>query len=81
MKGPDGLKIPDSIINKARPLFRTKRNYIQVPQDRRGELLSYIETHKTTIKEASARLKINYSTAKFIVKQYRQNQLKGKGKQ
>lgn len=48
-----------------------KRAYIQVDYEKRLELLEQIQKDHSTIKAASEKLKINYSTAKNIIKLYR----------
>ena len=52
-------------------LFRTKRSYIPVELDKRQELVRVVEEDGLTIKEAALNLKINYSTAKHIIKVYK----------
>lgn len=52
-------------------IFRTKRSYIPVELDKRQQLIKLVEEDGLTIKEAAQNLKINYSTAKHIVKVYK----------
>lgn len=52
-------------------VFRTKRSYIPVEQDKRRQLIGLVEKEEITIKEAALKLKINYSTAKHIIKMYK----------
>jgi hypothetical protein len=52
-------------------IFRTKRSYIPVELDKRHKLIKAVEEDGLTIKEAAQNLKINYSTAKHIVKVYK----------
>ena len=54
------------------PIFRTKRKYVQVENSKRKELIQLVEKDGITIKKAAIILKINYSTAKHIIKQHRQ---------
>ena len=49
-----------------------KRGYRRVGYDKRKELLHIIENDQVTIKAAAKRLNVNYSTAKNIVKLFRQ---------
>jgi len=48
-----------------------KRNYIQVEVDKRKDLILLLQNTQLTIKEAAKELKVNYSTAKNIVKVFR----------
>lgn len=48
-----------------------KRAYIQVDYQKRRELLEQIDKDHSTIKAASEKLNINYSTAKNIIKLFR----------
>ena len=50
---------------------RETREYVQVPTEKRYELLRTIHCEHITIKAASEQLKINYSTAKNIVKMFK----------
>jgi hypothetical protein len=52
-------------------IFRTKRSYVPVELDQRMQLIKIIEEEGVTIKEAANALKINYSTAKHIVKLFK----------
>jgi predicted transcriptional regulator len=52
-------------------IFRTKRSYIPVEVNKRQQLIKAVEEEGLTIKEAAQNLKINYSTAKHIVKVYK----------
>ena len=52
-------------------IFRTKRSYIPVEMEKRQQLIKAVEEEGLTIKEAAQNLKINYSTAKHIVKVYK----------
>ena len=51
--------------------MRRKRNYKPVDVEKRQQLIQIIESEGITIKEASERLNMNYSTAKYILKTYR----------
>ena len=53
---------------KKSEIFRTKRSYIPVENNKRQRLIKAVEEEGLTIKEAAQNLKINYSTAKHIVK-------------
>jgi predicted transcriptional regulator len=52
-------------------IFRTKRSYIPVEVNKRQQLIKAVDEEGLTIKEAAQNLKINYSTAKHIVKVYK----------
>jgi endonuclease V-like protein UPF0215 family len=52
-------------------IFRTKRSYIPVEVEKRQKLIQLVEEDGLTIKEAAQNLKINYSTAKHIVKVFK----------
>jgi DNA-binding NarL/FixJ family response regulator len=52
-------------------IFRTKRSYIPVELEKRQRLIKAVEEEGLTIKEAAQNLKINYSTAKHIVKVFK----------
>jgi predicted transcriptional regulator len=56
---------------KKSEIFRTKRSYIPVENNKRQRLIKAVEEEGLTIKEAAQNLKINYSTAKHIVKVYK----------
>lgn len=47
---------------------KAKRSYKTVDPVKRNELISMVNLEQKTIKEAASRLKINYSTAKHIIK-------------
>ena len=47
---------------------KAKRSYKTVDQEKRNELIQMVNLQQKTIKEAANRLKINYSTAKHIIK-------------
>jgi DNA-binding NarL/FixJ family response regulator len=49
---------------------KTKRPYVLVPKEQRVALIRLIDKG-LPIKEAASKVKINYSTAKHIVKQHR----------
>lgn len=49
-----------------------KRGYTRIPKDKRRQLLETIEQSQTTIKDAAHQLGVNYSSAKNIVKLFRQ---------
>ena len=49
-----------------------KRGYVKIPNDKREDLIKIIAEKQLTIKEAAQTLGINYSTAKNIVKIFRQ---------
>jgi transposase len=61
----------EEIIVDKKELFRTKRSYVPVEQDKRRQLINLVEKEECTIKEAALKLKINYSTAKHIIKMYK----------
>ena len=48
-----------------------KRSYVPVDYENRKSLVDLVETHGMTIKDAARRLRINYSTAKHIVKVFK----------
>ena len=50
-----------------------KRAYVQVEYEKRKALLDLLNSEFSTIKSAAAKLNINYSTAKNIVKLYRKD--------
>jgi hypothetical protein len=50
-----------------------KRAYVQVEYEKRKALLDLLNSEFATIKSAAAKLNINYSTAKNIVKLYRKD--------
>ncbi|CAI2377448.1 unnamed protein product [Moneuplotes crassus] len=52
---------------------RTKRSYVQCNLTKRQSLVQRVERDGLTIKEAAIELKINYSTAKHIIKVFRQS--------
>jgi predicted DNA-binding protein (UPF0251 family) len=56
---------------KAKDIFKTKRTYIPIDMDIREDLVRIVEEENITIKQAAQKLKINYSTAKHIVKIYK----------
>jgi len=49
---------------------RTKRSYVRVSKSKRKKLIKLVEDEQLSIKEASRRLKVNYSTAKAILKEF-----------
>jgi len=49
---------------------RTKRSYVRVSKTKRKRLIKLVEDEQLSIKEASRRLKVNYSTAKAILKEF-----------
>ena len=49
---------------------RNKRAYVQQPKELRLTLIDLCLNKKMTIKDAADQLKINYSTAKYIIKMY-----------
>lgn len=51
--------------------MKRKRNYRPVDVEKRQALIQIIESEGITIKEASERLNMNYSTAKYILKTFR----------
>ena len=53
-------------------LSANKRGYMKIPEDQRVQLLRIIQEEQLTIKTAARRLGVNYSTAKNIVKIFRQ---------
>ena len=65
----------DSNARKRKDLGKTcseKRSYVKVPDTKRFQLIQLLQKEKLTIKSASAKLGIHYSTAKCIVKIFRQ---------
>lgn len=62
---------PGGVPPFQKELFRTKRSYVPVEFDKRSKLIKAVEEEGLTIKEAAQNLKINYSTAKHIVKVYK----------
>jgi hypothetical protein len=52
-------------------IFKTKRGYINHDVSKKEELISVIKEEGITIKEASVKLNINYSTAKHIMKLFK----------
>ena len=50
---------------------KTKRSYNTVESSKRQKLIRMVNEDQMTIKEAASRLKINYSTAKHIIKSQR----------
>jgi len=48
-----------------------KRSYIPVDTDKRGQLIKLVDKDCMTIKDAASQLKINYSTAKHIIKTFK----------
>ena len=67
LKEENSLKVP----SHQKDIFRTKRSYIPVEIEKRQLLIKTVEEEGLTIKEAAQNLKINYSTAKHIVKVYK----------
>lgn len=61
----------ESLSETPKTIFRTKRSYMPVDVDKRQKLIKAVEEEGMTIKVASHNLKINYSTAKHIVKLYK----------
>lgn len=53
---------------KAGEATRAKRSYKTVDPVKRSQLIQMVHQDQKTIKEAANRLKINYSTAKHIIK-------------
>ncbi len=49
----------------------TKRRYVAVTLEKRLALIDILENETVSIKEASSRLNLNYSTAKHILKNYK----------
>lgn len=64
---------PETTASKPvqKEIFRTKRSYIPVEFEKRKKLIQAVEEEGLTIKEAAQNLKINYSTAKHIVKVFK----------
>lgn len=60
-----------------RLLSTNKRGYMKIPEDKRLQLLRMIQEEQITIKTAAHRLGVNYSTAKNIVKIFRQEKRVG----
>ena len=59
-------------LSIAQPSFsKTKRSYNTVEANKRQRLIHMVNEDQMTIKEAASRLKINYSTAKHIIKSQR----------
>lgn len=61
----------EDLKSAQKEIFRTKRSYVPVDVDKRQKLIKAVEEDGLTIKEAAQSLKINYSTAKHIVKVYK----------
>ena len=61
-----------SSLHKIKSIPSEKRGYTKISEIKRYELIEVIEKNQMTIKEAARSLKINYSTAKNIVKIFRQ---------
>jgi hypothetical protein len=55
----------------AKNLPKEKRSYKTVDQNKRQQLIRMVHVEQKTIKDAANRLKINYSTAKHIVKSHK----------
>jgi len=51
--------------------LKTKRSYIPVDTDKRSHLIRLVDKECMTIKDAASQLKINYSTAKHIIKTFK----------
>lgn len=51
--------------------YTQKREYTKIPKHLRRKLIEIIESRQSTIKEAAKELGINYSTAKNIVRVFR----------
>jgi transposase len=70
---PSMIPIPseDKALISQKDIFRTKRSYVPVELDKRQKLVKAVEEEGLTIKEAALNLKINYSTAKHIVKVFK----------
>lgn len=51
--------------------MKMKRSYIPVDTDKRGQLIKLVDKDCMTIKDAASQLKINYSTAKHIIKTFK----------
>ena len=74
MKSPNTEVSPVDYLSADTPCPRShKRAYVPVEYEKRKELLELLNTDATTIKAAAAKLNINYSTAKNIVKLYRKD--------
>jgi hypothetical protein len=56
-------------------IFKTKRSYIPVDMEKRNHLVKLVEKESLTIKDAAVQLKINYSTAKHIIKTFKKEQI------
>ena len=52
-------------------MSREKRGYVVVGEDKRILLVDMVERLGFTIKEAAQAININYSTAKFIIKNFK----------
>ena len=72
------LRFQDSSKETQKPLISEKRAYARVGIKERKQLMKLIVEDGLTIKSAAQRLKINYSTAKNIVKIFRREQCTGK---
>ena len=55
-------------------MIKSKRNYMPVEQAKRNQLIKLVSDDQITIKDAASKLKINYSTAKHIIKTYKKEQ-------
>lgn len=65
---PETTATAARIISNAAASQKTKRSYKTVDPMKRKELIQMVNVDQKTIKEAANRLKINYSTAKHIIK-------------
>ncbi len=71
MAKPIESKTTQDLHEMQKEIFRTKRSYVPVDVEKRQRLIKAVEEDGLTIKEAAQNLKINYSTAKHIVKVYK----------
>lgn len=65
---PETTATAARIQSKKAGAARGKRSYNTVDPAKRSQLIHLVHTEQKTIKEAANRLKINYSTAKHIIK-------------
>lgn len=68
------VQVQDETEVKTKSEITRKREYNKIPKDIRKQLLETIEEGQLTIKAAAQQLGINYSSAKNIVKIFRQQE-------
>ena len=65
---PETTATAARVQSKGGASCKTKRSYNTVSPSKRDQLIHMVNTEQKTIKEAANRLRINYSTAKHIIK-------------